>query len=178
MKIIRALISVFVLSITANATQTNDTSWKEYINERFGYSLHVPNVLIASRDPVNGSGREYHTTNKEFSVASGAHFLRIADPNESLESHWNEDLAECKNQITYKKKSDSWYVISGVTTNGYFFYNKFFTKGNNWATFHITYLKLRKSQYDPWVLRIEKNFKPFLPGKQYDRAEWKGSLVK
>lgn len=178
MKFVQILIVAMMLSVTVATTRAADYVWKEYINDRFGFSLTYPAILVASTDPANSSGREYHTTNKEFSVAAAAHFLRIADPDESLETHWKEDLAACKNLITYKKKGDSWYVISGVTTNGYVFYNKFFTQGNNWAAFDITYPKSKKLQYDPWVLRIEKNFKPFLPGKQYDRAEWKGGLVK
>jgi hypothetical protein len=68
-------------------------------------------------------------------------------------------------------------VISGVTTNGYVFYHKFFTKGQNWAAIHITYPKAQKAKYDSWATRIEKQFVPFLKGDHYDRPEWKGALV-
>jgi hypothetical protein len=69
-------------------------------------------------------------------------------------------------------------VVSGVTTNGYVFYHKFFTKGQNWAGFRITYPKSQRAKYDSWVTRIEKQFVPFLKGDRYDRPEWKGALEK
>jgi outer membrane receptor protein involved in Fe transport len=168
----------FVFIIPVVQSHAADIAWKKYVNERFGYSLEYPAALVASPDPFDKSGREYHTPDSEFSVATAAHYLRIVDPNESLDSNWKDDVKDLKKLITYKKKSDSWYVISGVTTNGYVFYYKFFTQGNNWATFHIIYPKSQKTKYDPWVTRIEKHFVPFLKGKYYERSEWKGAAVK
>lgn len=178
---VRLFQSVFaftVLFVTVVQTNAADSNWKKYVNERFGFSLEYPATLVASPDPIDGSGREYHTPDSEFSVATAAHYLRIADPNESLDTHWKDEQSGLENLITYKKKGGSWYVISGVTTNGYVFYYKFFTQSNNWATFHIIYPKSQKPKYDPWVTRIEKHFVPFLTGTNYERATWKGAAVK
>ena len=171
----KSIILPFLLAlVTVVPAHAEEGAWKQYVNERFGFSLNYPATLVASPDPIDGAGREYHTHDKEFSVATAAHFLRIADQNESLDSHWQDELNDLKSLISYKKKGDSWYVVSGVTTNGYVFYHKFFTKGNNWATFHITYPKSLKAKYDSWVTQIEKHFVPFLKGKNYDRSEWNG----
>jgi len=99
--------------------------------------LNYPATLVASPDSINGAGREYHTPGKEFSIAATAHFLRIIDANESLDSHWQHELNDLQGLITFKAKGDSWYVVSGVTTNGYVFYHKISTKGQNWAAFRI-----------------------------------------
>ena len=168
------ILPFYLALVTVASAHAEVGAWKQYVNERFGFSLKYPAPLVASPDPVDGAGREYHTPDHEFSVATAAHFLRIVDSNESLESHWQEELKDLKNQISYKTKGASWYVVSGVTTNGQVFYHKFFTKGNNWATFHITYPKSKKAKYDSWVTRIAIHFVPFLKGKNYDRSDWNG----
>ena len=167
----------FLALVTVVPTHAEDAR-KNYVNERFGFSLNYPAILVASPDPINGAGREYHPPGKEFSISATAHFLRIIDANESLDSHWQHELNDLQGLITFKAKEDSWYVVSGVTTNGYVFYHKFFTKGQNWAAFRITYPKSQRAKYDPWVMRIEKQFVPFLKGDRYDRPEWKGALEK
>ena len=169
---------VFLALVTIVPAHAEEGVWKKYINERFGFSLVYPATLVASPDPIDGSGCEYHTSGKDFSLVAAAHFLRILDANDSLDTHWRGELKYFKGLITYKRKGASWYVVSGVTTNGYIFYHKFFTKGQNWAAFQITYPESQKAKYDPWVGQIEKHFVPFLTGDHYDRAEWKGALVK
>ena len=171
------IIFPFFLALVTVVPVHAEDAWKNYFNERFGFSLNYPATLVASPDPIDGAGREYHTPGKEFSIAATAHFLRIVDANESLDSHWHDELNDLQGLITYKAKGDSWYVVSGVTTNGYVFYHKFFTKGQNWAAVHITYPESQRAKYDSWVARIEKHFVPFLKGDHYDRPEWKGALV-
>ena len=39
----------------------------------------------------------------------------------------------------------------------------------NFASFHITYPHAKAKQYDPWIERIAKEFKPFLK-RDYDRV--------
>lgn len=92
-------------------------SWKEYTNGRFGFLLRYPGTLLASREPDSGDGREFHTPDKEFSVVALGHFL-ISDAGDSLEKRWQDDLKSLGDTITYKKKTATWYVVSGVAKNG------------------------------------------------------------
>jgi hypothetical protein len=170
----QSIASLILLLFVAIQVQAQDANWKTYVNERFGFSLTYPSSLIPTTpDPIDGAGREYHTADHEFSIGTAAHFLRLTDPNESLETNWRDELKDDKGLITYKRKGKSWYVVSGITTNGYVFYNKFYTQGKNWAAFQITYPKAQKVKYDPWVVRIEKTFVAFVKGRkgQYDRGE-------
>jgi hypothetical protein len=61
-----------------------------------------------------------------------------------LETEWQDDLKACKGLIKYQKKTDSWFVVSGVS-NHYVFYHKLFAQGRNWAGFHITYPEAKKA---------------------------------
>jgi hypothetical protein len=156
------LIAVLLLLPLAASA---DTAWKEYTNARFGFKISYPAGLIASRDPTNGGGREYHSKDHEFSLATSAHFLN----GETLETMWQEELKELGESITYKKKDKDWYVVSG-SKGGVEFYHKTHVKDGNFASFQITYPHAKAKQYDPWVEKIAKSFVPFLKG-EYDRAQ-------
>ena len=125
------LLSFFgagLLFVTAGAA---DEPLKEYTNQRFGFLLKYPANLVASREPDNGGGQEFHTEDKEFSVAAFAHFLMVSD-GDSLEKQWKNELEELGDTVTYKKKGPGWYVVSGVSKDGTEYYHKFFAAGSNY----------------------------------------------
>ena len=161
------VVSLFVLP--SFMVRAQEQTWKKYTNARFGFVLMYPPVLVAGREPTNGGGREFHLPNKEFSVATSAHFF-VPDSGDSFDKRWEEELQIPDVNITYKKKADNWYVVSGVAKDGTEFYHKLYRKGSNWAAFEITYPHAQNKKYDPWVTRIAKEFVPFLAG-DYDRLE-------
>ena len=146
-----------------------EEAWQKYTNARFGFSVERPASLVASREPDNGAGQEFHTKNNEFSLLAHGHFLGIADQNETIETYWLQALKDAGNSVTYKRKAADWYVLSGVK-DGTEFYYKFAVKENNWAEIRITYPHAKSAKYDPWVERISKSFVPFLRG-DFDRFE-------
>jgi hypothetical protein len=147
----------------------DEGGWKKYTNARFGFSVEYPPTLQASREPDNGAGREFHTANKEFSLTAHAHFIGVADEKESIDTLWSDALKELGSTITYKKKTATWYVVSGVTKEGTEYYHKLHTEGKNMAEIRISYPHAKNAKYDPWVERISKSFIPFLRG-DYDRS--------
>lgn len=161
-------VSLIVLSLV-RASCAADESWPEYKNARFGFLLKYPAGLVASREPDNGGGREFHSKDKEFSVTAFAHFLMVSD-GDSLEKQWADELKELGDTVTYKKKTKDWYVVSGVTKGGTEYYHKFFASGSVYAAFQITYPHASNKKYDPWVERIAKEFVPFLKG-DFDRIK-------
>lgn len=168
---IRIAAATFILGLSlflANL-QAAELKWKKYENARFGFVLSYPATLIAGPEPTNGGGREFHSADKEFSVASFAHFF-VPESGDSFDTRWKEELETPDVTITYKKKTPNWYVVSGVTKDGTEYYHKLYTKGSNWAAFHITYPRAKNKKYDPWVTRIEKSFVPFREG-DFDRLE-------
>jgi hypothetical protein len=146
-----------------------EPEWKKYANARFGFVLTYPNTLIAGAEAMNGGGREFHSADGEFSLATSAHFF-VPDSGDSFEKRWQEELDTPNVTISYKKKTPAWYVVSGVTKDGTEYYHKLYRKGSNWAAFHITYPHAKNKKYDAWVTRIEKSFVPFREG-DFDRLE-------
>jgi hypothetical protein len=161
------ILSLFLLPVLI--LRAEEQSWKKYTNARFGFVLMYPPSLLAGPEPTNGGGREFHLPNKEFSVASSAHFF-VPESGDSFDKRWEQELETASAGITYKKKTDNWYVVSGVAKDGTEFYHKLYRKGSNWAAFEITYPHTQNKKFDPWVTRIAKEFVPFLAG-DYDRLE-------
>lgn len=160
------LIGLFLLLLDVRAAEPKT---RKYSNARFGFVLTYPGALVASPSPENGAGREFHTADGEFSVVAQGHFLS-QDDGDSLEKRWNEELKEGGDTVTFKKKTATWYVVSGVGKNGVEYYTKLFVKGSNWVEFRITYPHAKNMKYDPWVAQIEKAFVPFLEG-DFDRLK-------
>lgn len=156
------LILLLALTMVLHAAE----KWKSYTNARFGFRLSHPPELIAGRPPDNGGGQEFHTKNEEFSLSAYGHFLM---EDNSLTKMWEEELKERGASVTYQKKGDSWFVVSGVK-GGTEFYHKTFVQDGNVAAFVITYPHAKAKQYDSWVERIAKEFTPFLKG-DFDRVE-------
>ena len=153
----------------AGSVSAQELKWRKYTNERFGFVLSYPAMLLAGPEPQNGAGREFHTRDNVFSVSAQGHFLSPETGN-TFESNWNEELNKSGVTITYKKKAATWYVVSGVTDEGTEYYHKFFTKGRNWVELAITYPHAQNAKYDKWVEEIAKRFVPFLEG-DYDRSD-------
>ena len=161
------LVCMALIFATTGAAQ--ELKWRKYTNGRFGFALSYPSTLVAGAEAQNGSGREFHTPDKAFSVAVSAHFFS-PDIDDTYEARWNEELSSLGNTITYKKKTDTWYVVSGVAKDGTEYYHKTMRKGGNWVAFHITYPHAQNAKYDKWVEGIAKRFVPFLEG-DYDRVD-------
>lgn len=160
---------ILLVLVAVTFVHGKETKWKKYENGRFGFMLTYPASLIPSREPDNGGGREFHTRDKEFSVAAFAHFF-VPDTDDSFEARWKEELAATDATVTHKEKTDKWFVVSGTTNKGFNYYHKLFVDGKNWAAFHITYPHAKAEKYEPWVREIEKTFVPFQKG-DFDRLD-------
>ncbi len=162
----RIFLAVVFFGVTSEAAELK---WRKYSNGRFGYVLSYPSALIAGPESQNGSGRELHTADGEFSLAVSAHFF-APDIGDTFESRWQEELKSLAGTITYQKKAKTWYVVSGVTKTGTEYYHKLHRDGENWVAFQITYPHAKNEKYDNWVAEIAQRFVAFRAG-DYDRVE-------
>ena len=162
-------LAIACAALFAATVAAQELKWRKYTNERFGFVLSYPGTLVAGAEAQNGSGREFHSRDKAFSLAVSAQFFH-PDIGDTYEARWNGELSSLGETITYKKKSDTWYVVSGVAKDGTEYYHKTMRKGGNWVAFHITYPHAQNAKYDRWVEEIAKRFVPFLDG-DYDRVD-------
>src|SRR4029077_15108645 len=96
-------VLVLLLISAATALQSAESKWRKYENARFGFVLTYPASLVASPEPTNGDGREFHSRDHQFSVTAVAHFF-VPGTGDSFRARWNEELKAPGVRITYKKK--------------------------------------------------------------------------
>jgi hypothetical protein len=124
--------------------------WQTYQDDRYTFRYPADLVTASHR---NG-GVELHSLDREFHIRASA---RINSKKDTVQSAWQQRLKEHGRSVTYKKKGDAWFVVSGVE-GGKTYYRKQFVSPERMAELVITYPKSRASVYDSWVTEIEKSF--------------------
>ena len=124
--------------------------WKTY--QDHGYAFRYPAALVTASHR-NGVV-ELHSLDREFRMRAST---RINSEKDTVQSAWQQRLKEHGRSVTYKRKADGWFVVSGVE-DGKTYYRKQFVSPERTAELVITYPKSRALVYDPWVSEIEKSF--------------------
>ena len=124
--------------------------WQTYQDDRYTFRYPADLVTASHRNGVV----ELHSLDQAFRVRASA---RINSKKDTVQSAWQQRLKELGRSVTYKRKGDGWFVVSGVE-GGKTYYRKQFVSPERTAELVITYPKSRASVYDPWVTEIEKSF--------------------
>ena len=134
------------------------------------YRLQVPATLIHATAPT-ATGCSFQTPDGEFTVEAAV-LSDAVEKEETIESRMQKEVDLMAGTVTYKKKGDSWFVISGVTPDGTEYYRKHYRNGAQWVTLRITYPHAKNKKYDKWVTRMEKTFVAFAePVKEEGQAD-------
>lgn len=126
------------------------TGFNKYCNSRYDYCIDYPILLIPQDESHNGDGRKFVSDDLKTEMTIFASNY----PN-SLKSYLSIS-SENKN-ITYKVVKNNWYVISGYE-NGLIFYQKTVFNNGIFKTFHLTYPKSIKKDFDFYLPLIVKSF--------------------
>lgn len=141
--------------------------WLTYRNARFGFVLPVPPGMKALRPPENGGGQAFETLDAKVKLVSWASFN--VDGLADVERRWAEELAQGKRTITYKRKTASWYVVSGVAEDGTGFYTRYSADNSHACGWSMTYPRNEEKRFAKWIERIAKDHEARL-GEGNDRA--------
>ena len=156
-----------VLLIGATWSQAEEETWNACSSPSTDYVLQVPASLIRSTAPA-ATGCAFQTADSEFNVEAVVD-PKAAQEGETIESRMQKEIELMAGTVTYQKKGDAWFVLSGVTPDGTEYYRKHYSKGPRWVTLRITYPHAQNKKYDKWVTRMEKTFVPFA-----ERSEKRG----
>ena len=127
-----------------------ERGWKTYQDKL--YAFRYPAGLVTTSHP-NGVV-ELQSLDQEFRIRASS---RVNSENGTVQSAWQQRLKEHGQSVTYKRKADGWFVVSGVE-DGKTYYRKHFVNPQRMAELAITYPKSQASGYDAWVAEIEKSF--------------------
>jgi len=142
--------------------------WLLYHNERFGFVVPVPPDMRPLHPPVNGDGQAFVSADGKVQLSASGSFN--VDHLGDVALRWKDALAESERTITYKRKTDTWYVISGVQKDGNGFYERYTADKNHCASWSMTYPQADEKKYAAWIERIAKGYEPRL-GKGQDTLQ-------
>jgi hypothetical protein len=160
-----SVIACLIIAVTATG---EEEKWSICSTPQTQYKLQVPDSLIHSTAPT-ATGCTFQTTDGEFTVEAVAQSSDAGAQSETIDARMHKEIDLLAGTVTYQKKGDNWFVLSGVTTDGTEYYRKQFTNGEQWVTLRITYPHMRNKKYDKWVTRIEKTFVPFASREENPR---------
>lgn len=146
--------------ITAASSRAQESEWKACSDPQFLYVLKYPPVLTRLEGAAP-TGCSFQTPDGDFAVEAVAENPTGDAAGETLDGRMTKELELMGDTVTYKTSGESWFVISGVTSDGTEYYRKGFTNGSQWISLRITYPHARNDKFDPWVKRIEKSFVAF-----------------
>jgi hypothetical protein len=142
--------------------------WMVYENARFGSIIPVPPGMTPNRPPDNGDGQSFSTPDSKVTLATYGSFN--VEGTGDLNRRWKDALAEPGRTITYKRKTDAWFVVSGITEDGMGFYERYTANSKYGAGWYIRYPQSEEKKYSPWIERIAKSYEARL-GKGADTVE-------
>lgn len=145
--------------------------WMMYENPRFGFVLPVPPGMKTLRPPDNGDGQAFSSMDGKVELTGWGSFN--VENAALVDARYKDALAEEGRTITYKRKTDDWYVVSGVNKNGTGFYEKYTADKNYASGWVMTYPQAEAKKYAAWIERIAKGYEPRF-GKGHDSLEEEG----
>ena len=151
-----------------------DIQYKRYINVRFAYGISYPEgILIPQGEADNGDGQKFISEDKTVEMLAYGYYN--PEPEEfTLKYMFDHETTENSadhpgRKVTYKKLTETWYVVSGTEGDKIFYTKVFYKKKENTNIhFFISYPKSRKHEFDAITAEISKSFK-LLKGPYYIR---------
>ena len=152
-----ALVLLAAIVAGAAGVAAAQARWATCANPRFGTTADYPVDLFTKRDPPpeNGDGRSFRTADDRAQLAIyGSHNVENDTPASYLEKYVERE------GVTYKRMTQSYYVISGLR-DGNIFYDRcnFRPGGNVIDCFILTYPAREKTAWDPIATRISRSLR-------------------
>ena len=142
--------------------------WRIYKNPRFGMVLPVPPGMTAQRPPDNGGGQAFLSADGKAELLTWGSFN--IDGIGDVAKRWEAALIEPGRTITYKRKTEKWFVISGTRKDGSAFYERYDADGKYCAGWLVTHPQEEEKKWSALIERIAKGYAANL-GKGVDTLE-------
>ncbi len=137
--------SVAVTTPSEKDAQTEKTGI-EYVNNRFLFSVTVPNDFVAQPDPENGDGRTFKRGNAQIIAYAG------------YAGSFDEVLAlGGSDSDTYNAHKDNWAVWSGVEEGKIYYKKTVFKNGVAFSLF-FEYPENEKNEFDSIISLVDRSW--------------------
>lgn len=135
--------------------------WRQYRNERYGFSLEYPaDLFVTERVAEAGDGHAFSSTDGEARLLVGA----LVNAGGHTPTTYQQYIARHSYphyQIDYRRTGGSWFALSGENKDHIFYEKVMFTCGGRLInSFAMIYPASRRHVFDAVVERIEDTFRP------------------
>jgi len=153
-------ICLLVFTVIANSSHAQ-TSYNQYCNARFGFCVSYPSTFKGQGESDNRDGQEFISADGKSSL------LVYRDVREAIyesetecrtQSYLSDITSDETKQVTYKKKGDNFYVVSGYQGSMIFYQKTIFTE-QGMMTAVFTYPTAQKAKYDAYCSKLLETFK-------------------
>lgn len=150
----RLIVPFIVLALLYSVSSAYPEDFIQYCNPRFGFCIDHPRGLSKEPDPDNGDGRSFYDSNGFKLIASGINNVVDDTLATEMKLQSNDFL-----KITYRAKSENWFVLSGYIGPDIAYYKTYIGKGSI-NHLHIRYPAKVRAKYSDIVTKISQSFKP------------------
>ncbi len=149
------LLALSSVATLAAADQTLDV--QHYVNTRFGYELSYPAMLVPQGEADNRDGQRFVSHDAEATLLVwGSH--NVFD--DSIATLFRRESQTPERTVTYSVVRDRFFVLSGFAGEDIFYTKTIHdSQTDTFATFHFTYPRQRKKEFDPVVAILSKSFR-------------------
>lgn len=135
----------------------SNPEYTTYRNGRFGFSIDIPDFLHAGREPDNGSGLTFTSSDGTITlIAYGSHDALMYGGIAGL---YEARLADAEFPVSYKVQKDNWCVLSGDYDNTVYYQKCIYKSDETINEFLITYPKSVEKTMDSVVTHLYSSFR-------------------
>jgi hypothetical protein len=130
--------------------------WQIYRNARFGMVLPVPPGMTAQRPPDNGGGQAFRSADGKAELLTWGSFN--IDGLGDVAKRFEAALIEPGRTITYQRKTEKWFVISGTRKDGSAFYERYDADAKYCSGWLVTHPQEDEKKWSALIERIAKGY--------------------
>ena len=149
----------FFWLLAANSLSAQ-TTYNQYCNARFGFCVSYPSTFKAQGESDNGDGQEFISSDRKASLLvyrDGRDAIYESEAECKSQSYLSDITPDETKQITYKKKGEKFYVLSGYQGAMIFYQKTIFTE-QGMMTAVFTYPSSQKAKYDAFCSKVFDSF--------------------
>ena len=152
--------AVVLATLVASTTASVAADWKTYQNDRFGFSVEVPQSFKAGEEPANNDGLVFTALDGQAEMRGYGHLF--VDVKTLVEdARQTETFAAADHlKVTYRQLSPTSFTLSGLEGDTVVYMHAVTTcKGLAAAFFEARYPIAEKTVIDPLVARAARSLR-------------------